>query len=103
MAAAPREGPTIDGYVQDLIGTVGGPAARDMRIHVLRIPDFNAVMSPTGFAVVFSGLLLRMRDEAQLAGVIAHESASGTGNGELHSKASNGSRTGLSTGLRSTI
>ena len=31
-------------------------------------------MFPTGFAVVFSGLLLRMRNEAQLPGVIAHES-----------------------------
>ena len=40
----------------------------------MRIPDFNAMMFPTGFAVVFSGLLLRMRNEAQLAGVIAHES-----------------------------
>jgi predicted Zn-dependent protease len=45
-----------------------------MRIYLARIPDFNAVMFPTGFAVVFSGLLLRMRNEAQLAGVIAHES-----------------------------
>src|SRR3989337_265548 len=31
-------------------------------------------MFPTGFSVIFSGLLLRMRNEAQLAGVIAHES-----------------------------
>jgi beta-barrel assembly-enhancing protease len=31
------------------------------------------MMFPTGFAVIFSGLLLRMRNEAQLAGVIAHE------------------------------
>jgi predicted Zn-dependent protease len=61
-------------YVRDLIGRVGGPAAKDMRIYVARIPEFNAVMFPTGFAVVFSGLLLRMRNEAQLAGVIAHES-----------------------------
>ena len=61
-------------YVRDLIGRVGGPAARDMRIYVARIPDFNAVMFPTGFTVIFSGLLLRMRNEAQLAGVIAHES-----------------------------
>src|SRR6187551_564515 len=64
----------IDGYVRDLIGKVGGPAAKDMRIYVVRIPEFNAMMFPSGFAVVFSGLLLRMRDEAQLAGVIAHES-----------------------------
>ena len=45
-----------------------------MRIYVARIPEFNAVMFPTGFTVIFSGLLLRMRNEAQLAGVIAHES-----------------------------
>ena len=62
-------------YLGNLIGNVGGPAARDMRIYLARIPEFNAVMFPTGFTVVFSGLLLRMRNEAQLAGVIAHESA----------------------------
>jgi predicted Zn-dependent protease len=66
--------PNITGYLRDLIGTVGGPAAKDFRIYLARIPDFNAMMFPTGFAVVFSGLLLRMRNEAQLAGVIAHES-----------------------------
>ena len=62
-------------YLGNLIGNVGGPAARDMRIYLARIPEFNAMMFPTGFTVVFSGLLLRMRNEAQLAGVIAHESA----------------------------
>src|SRR5690348_3869552 len=64
----------LTGYLRDVIGTVGGPAARDFRIYLARIPDFNAMMFPTGFAIVFSGLLLRMRNEAQLAGVIAHES-----------------------------
>jgi predicted Zn-dependent protease len=44
-----------------------------MRIYLARIPEFNAIMFPTGFTVVFTGLLLRMRNEAQLAGVIAHE------------------------------
>jgi predicted Zn-dependent protease len=66
--------PEIISYLQDLIGAVGGPAAKDMRIYLARIPDFNAMMFPSGFSVVFSGLLLRMRNEAQLAGVIAHES-----------------------------
>ena len=66
--------PAMTGYLRDLIGKVGGPAAKDMRIYLARIPDFNAMMFPTGFAVVFTGLLLRMRNEAQLAGVIAHES-----------------------------
>ena len=64
----------LTGYLRDIIGHVGGPAARDMRIYLARVPVFNAMMFPTGFAVVFSGLLLRMRNEAQLAGVIAHES-----------------------------
>jgi predicted Zn-dependent protease len=66
--------PEIVSYVQGIIGRVGGPAAKDMRIYVAHIPDFNAMMFPSGFSVVFSGLLLRMRNEAQLAGVIAHES-----------------------------
>ena len=66
--------PPLQNYIRNLIGTVGGPAAQDFRIYLVRIPEFNAMMFPTGFAVVFSGLLLRMRNEAQLAGVIAHES-----------------------------
>ncbi|MFL6738355.1 MAG: M48 family metallopeptidase [Sphingomicrobium sp.] len=67
--------PQLTSYLGSLIGNVGGPAARDMRIYLARIPEFNAIMFPTGFTVVFSGLLLRMRNEAQLAGVIAHESS----------------------------
>ena len=66
--------PKLTGYLRDLIGKVGGPAAKDFRIYLAHIPDFNAIMFPTGFAVIFSGLLLRMRNEGQLAGVIAHES-----------------------------
>ena len=66
--------PRLTGYLRNIIGTVGGPAAKDFRIYLARIPDFNAMMFPSGFAVVFTGLLLRMRNEAQLAGVIAHES-----------------------------
>jgi beta-barrel assembly-enhancing protease len=66
--------PQLTGYLKGLIGKVGGPAAQDFRIYLARIPEFNAMMFPSGFAVVFTGLLLRMRNEAQLAGVIAHES-----------------------------
>lgn len=66
--------PALVSYLQNIIGTVGGPAAKDMRIYLAHVPDFNAMMFPSGFAVVFTGLLLRMRNEAQFAGVIAHES-----------------------------
>jgi beta-barrel assembly-enhancing protease len=67
--------PALNRYLQGLVGRVGGPAAKDMRIYLARVPEFNAMMFPTGFTVFFSGLLLRMRDEAQLAGVIAHEAS----------------------------
>jgi hypothetical protein len=65
--------PALTSYLSGLTGRVGGPAARDLRVYLARIPEFNAFMAPTGFMVVFSGLLTRMRDEAQLAGVISHE------------------------------
>ncbi len=66
--------PKVTAYLKGIIGKVGGPAAQEFRIYLAHIPDFNAMMFPSGFAVVFTGLLLRMRNEAQLAGVIAHES-----------------------------
>jgi predicted Zn-dependent protease len=69
------EDSALNGYLKGLIGRVGGPAARDFRIYLVRVPEFNALMFPTGMAVIFTGLLLRMRNEAQLAGVIAHEAA----------------------------
>ena len=65
--------PALLSYLGGLAARVGGPAARDLRVYVARIPEFNAFMAPTGFMVVFTGLLLRMRDEAQLSGVVAHE------------------------------
>jgi predicted Zn-dependent protease len=63
----------LTSYLGGLAEKVGGPAAGDLRVYLARIPEFNAFIAPTGFMVVFSGLLTRMRDEAQLAGVVAHE------------------------------
>ena len=67
------EDKALTSYLGGLAEQVGGPAARDLRVYLAHIPEFNAFMAPTGFMVVFSGLLTRMRDEAQLSGVIAHE------------------------------
>ncbi|HEY0625268.1 MAG TPA: M48 family metalloprotease [Allosphingosinicella sp.] len=65
--------PGLTRYLGGLAEKVGGPTAKDMRVYLAHIPEFNAFMAPTGFMVVFTGLLTRMRDEAQLAGVIGHE------------------------------
>ena len=67
------EDKALASYLGGLAERVGGPAAKDLRVYVAHIPEFNAFIAPTGFMVIFSGLLLRMRDEAQLAGVVAHE------------------------------
>ena len=40
---------------------------------MLRIPYFNAAMYPNGMMQVWTGLLLRVRNEAQLAAVVGHE------------------------------
>lgn len=63
----------LTSYLGGIAEKVGGPAAKDLRVYLAHVPDFNAFIAPTGFMVVFSGLLTRMRDEAQLAGVIGHE------------------------------
>ncbi|HEV2866817.1 MAG TPA: M48 family metalloprotease [Allosphingosinicella sp.] len=60
-------------YLGGVVERVGGPAAGELRVYLAHVPEFNAFMTPTGFMVVFSGLLTRMRDEAQLSGVLAHE------------------------------
>ncbi|HEX8642258.1 MAG TPA: M48 family metalloprotease [Allosphingosinicella sp.] len=65
--------PNLVSYLRSLVGRVGGPAAGDLRVYLAQVPEFNAFMAPTGFMVVFSGLLTRMRDEAQLSGVLGHE------------------------------
>lgn len=56
-----------------LCSAVGTDRCNTTRIYVLREPTFNATMSPNGTMRIFSGLLLRMRSEAELASVLGHE------------------------------
>jgi hypothetical protein len=44
-------------------------------VHILNVPAFNATMSANGAMTVWSGLLLRVRSESQLAAVLGHEFA----------------------------
>jgi predicted Zn-dependent protease len=66
--------PGLNTYVrQVLCRTVGSDRCQAARIYVVRTPYFNASMAPNGVMMVYTGLLLRMRDEAQLAAVLGHE------------------------------
>ncbi len=68
--------PKLNGYVRDVVcRTVGASRCGGVRIYVVRQAEFNAFMTPNGTMVVFSGLLLRVRDEAELAAVLGHEFA----------------------------
>jgi predicted Zn-dependent protease len=60
-------------YLADLACRLGGDHCPDMRVYTVRTSLFNASMAPNGMMQVWTGLLLRMENEAQLAAVIGHE------------------------------
>ena len=47
----------------------------DVRVYLERTPLFNASMAPNGMMTVWTGLMLRVENEAQLAAVLGHGSA----------------------------
>ncbi|RMF11992.1 MAG: hypothetical protein D6763_01885 [Alphaproteobacteria bacterium] len=60
-------------YLTELACRLGHNHCRDMRVYPMRIPYFNASMAANGMMQVWSGLMLRVSSEAQLAAVIGHE------------------------------
>lgn len=68
--------PALNAYVKGVLcRTVGADRCGAARIYVVRTPYFNANMAPNGMMQVWTGLLLRTRNEAQLAAVLGHEFA----------------------------
>lgn len=65
----------LEDYVREVACRVAGPYCEDLRVYVMDVPEFNASMAPNGVMVVWTGLLLRMENEAQLATVLGHEIA----------------------------
>jgi beta-barrel assembly-enhancing protease len=64
----------LTSYLQQVLcRTVGNDRCGSVRIYVIREPVFNASMSPNGTMRIFTGLLLRCRNEAELAAVLGHE------------------------------
>lgn len=67
-----RDAPLRD-YLQGIVAKLAGEHAVDIRVYPVRTPFFNASMAPNGMMQVWSGLLLRVDNEAQLAAVLGHE------------------------------
>lgn len=65
--------PTLNAYVREVVCRLGKDYCQDLRIYIVRTPYFNASMAPNGMMQVWTGLLLRCRDEAQLAAILGHE------------------------------
>jgi predicted Zn-dependent protease len=68
------EDPELNAYVKGVLcRAVGTDKCGAARIYIMRTPQFNAAMAPNGMMLVWSGLLLRARNEAELAAVLGHE------------------------------
>jgi predicted Zn-dependent protease len=65
--------PQLRAYVQDIACRLAKDHCPDVRVHLVRAPLFNASMAPNGMMQVWSGLMLRVENEAQLAAVLGHE------------------------------
>ena len=65
--------PTLGDYLQDIACRLALNHCPDIRVYVVQTPIFNASMAPNGMLQIWTGLLLRVDNEAQLAAVIGHE------------------------------
>lgn len=63
----------LESYIQSIACKLGEEHCPDIRIYLIETPMFNANMAPNGMMQVWSGLLLRADNEAQLAAVLGHE------------------------------
>ena len=63
----------LNAYVAGVACKASGPHCHDLRVYVMDVPQFNASMAPNGMMLVWTGALLRIRDEAELAFVLGHE------------------------------
>lgn len=63
----------VNAYIRSIVHDLAGEYANDIRPYVVRVPDFNATQAPNGMMQVWTGLLTRCTNEAQLAAVLGHE------------------------------
>jgi predicted Zn-dependent protease len=65
--------PGLNAYVRSVLCKVTADYCRDMRVYIVDVPWFNASMAPNGAMMLWTGSLLRVRNEAGLALVLGHE------------------------------
>ncbi|MCS6779159.1 MAG: M48 family metalloprotease [Geminicoccaceae bacterium] len=65
--------PELDAYLRGVLCRVVGPGCAELRLYLVDEPGFNATAWPNGVVELWSGTLLRLENEAQLALVLGHE------------------------------
>jgi len=65
--------PALNEYVRGIVCRLAADYCADIRVYVVRAAGFNASMAPNGYMSVWTGLLLRAENEAQVAFVLGHE------------------------------
>lgn len=75
MRSSPRRvrDEALNTYLKDITCRVTGEFCGSIRVYLIEQPAFNAFMFPNGAMGVWTGLLLRAENEAQLATVLGHE------------------------------
>jgi beta-barrel assembly-enhancing protease len=63
----------LNEYLRSIVSKLSQHHNDDIRMYVVRNPWFNASMAPNGMLQIWTGLLLRTSNEAQLASILAHE------------------------------
>ncbi|NJR20442.1 MAG: M48 family metalloprotease, partial [Hyphomonadaceae bacterium] len=91
--------PGLNSYVSGIKCRVAPEYCADMRVYLMARPAFNASMAPNGYMEVWSGLLLRAENEAQVAFVIAHETGHFEEDHSIEAWVNTRSRANLALGL----
>ena len=63
----------LETYVGEIANESAGEYGDEVDVYLLEVPAFNAYMYPNGTMGVYSGLLLRVETEDELALVLSHE------------------------------
>ena len=63
----------LNAYLGGVICKLAGEYCPSIRVYVVDTPDWNASAAPNGMVQVNTGLLLQVKNEAQLAFVLRHE------------------------------
>ncbi|MFT4253548.1 MAG: M48 family metalloprotease [Caulobacter sp.] len=73
QSAERNRDPALNAYVTGVVARLAPEYQGDIRVYVMDRPFFNAQMAPNGYGEVWSGLLLRVQSEDELAFVLGHE------------------------------